>query len=744
MVKESHSSSKTPKVNQTTKQHKLDQELQVTESNQMAASNVDSLTYNIDKSHHFIKNIYKEIADNIFDGLLCIDPKLVILFANRTIHKMAGMESPQLIGRSILEFIPIDQRPILFEQINLRNQGIDSSYQLNLEVLGEKRRVDIRAKSMFDRRGKYDYSIVILTDITERVQLKSRLDESENKLTHIFENINEGFIIINETNQVIMANHAAARIFGLQTGTIEGMNLYEIIDKSRMKIMTFEHSSYKSSGNNKYEIELTLPNGIVKHILFSVSSQYNSQGVYTGAYGVVSDITESIIAKQQLLDKDRMFNRAQQIARIGYLEYDVLTNIVQGSSQIYSLYELDLSEKLPTLEEHIKNYIHQDDLSKFKDYVKNIYSDSSSVYTEHRLITKKGNVRYIKSVIEPEVNAQGKVVKLFATVTDETELQIAKLSSVEFEDRFYKIFQHAPDAIAITNIKTSEVIAANKNIQQLFGFKPEEVVGKFIKELNIWKSIDHRQKFMDAFEKSKHIYNFATSLYTKQGTEINVIISAEYLEIDGNPCGMFIIHNISELIEAQKALLKSEEKFRTLIERMSEGIIITDASDKIVYCNDQVCIGLKSTIRELINKPIIELNVLEEDKDSFREHLLKVKKGFVNKIELQMFNPNGEQLFFIITSQPMMKNGEYSGAISIISNITELKLIQLEQIETIEKLQTTLEEVKTLSGLLPICSYCKKIRNDEGYWLQLEEYLSKHSDAKFTHSICNDCLKKMP
>lgn len=61
---------------------------------------------------------------------------------------------------------------------------------------------------------------------------------------------------------------------------------------------------------------------------------------------------------------------------------------------------------------------------------------------------------------------------------------------------------------------------------------------------------------------------------------------------------------------------------------------------------------------------------------------------------------------------------------------------------TIEELKVTIEEVKTLSGFLPICSSCKKIRDDKGYWEQVESYISKHTDAKFSHSYCPDCAAK--
>ena len=60
-----------------------------------------------------------------------------------------------------------------------------------------------------------------------------------------------------------------------------------------------------------------------------------------------------------------------------------------------------------------------------------------------------------------------------------------------------------------------------------------------------------------------------------------------------------------------------------------------------------------------------------------------------------------------------------------------------------EKLQDALGKVKTLTGLLPICASCKKIRDDKGYWNQIESYIKSHSEAEFTHSICPDCAEKL-
>ena len=84
--------------------------------------------------------------------------------------------------------------------------------------------------------------------------------------------------------------------------------------------------------------------------------------------------------------------------------------------------------------------------------------------------------------------------------------------------------------------------------------------------------------------------------------------------------------------------------------------------------------------------------------------------------------------------------GHLLGASSIAYDITERKKMEDERTHLISHLNETLSKVKTLSGLLPICASCKKIRDDHGYWQKLEVFVRDHSQAEFSHSICPDCM----
>lgn len=81
--------------------------------------------------------------------------------------------------------------------------------------------------------------------------------------------------------------------------------------------------------------------------------------------------------------------------------------------------------------------------------------------------------------------------------------------------------------------------------------------------------------------------------------------------------------------------------------------------------------------------------------------------------------------------------------VSVHTDITARKVVEAEREQLIAELKDALANIKTLQGLIPICAYCKKIRNDEGYWQQLDVYVKQHADVSFTHGSCPECFEKV-
>jgi len=105
---------------------------------------------------------------------------------------------------------------------------------------------------------------------------------------------------------------------------------------------------------------------------------------------------------------------------------------------------------------------------------------------------------------------------------------------------------------------------------------------------------------------------------------------------------------------------------------------------------------------------------------------------------------NGREKTFIVTARPFLNaQKEIIGIVESFQDITERKLSENAREELLLGLQNAFEEVNFLSGLLPICASCKKIRDDKGYWSKIESYICSHSKVEFSHSICPDCARKL-
>lgn len=137
--------------------------------------------------------------------------------------------------------------------------------------------------------------------------------------------------------------------------------------------------------------------------------------------------------------------------------------------------------------------------------------------------------------------------------------------------------------------------------------------------------------------------------------------------------------------------------------------------------------------------------------------------GFQVMDELKKMDPEGYLPVLVITAQPdhklrALKAGakdfvnkpfDLAEVLARVRNLLEVRLLHSETKghrqalqQQNEALQKALEKVKLLSGLLPICAWCKKIRDDQGYWNAIEHFISQHSEAEFTHGICPDCRTK--
>ncbi|MCG8688665.1 MAG: PAS domain S-box protein [Desulfobacterales bacterium] len=203
---------------------------------------------------------------------------------------------------------------------------------------------------------------------------------------------------------------------------------------------------------------------------------------------------------------------------------------------------------------------------------------------------------------------------------------------------------------------------------------------------------------------------------------------------------------IGVYISSQKKYLEnikdSEAKFRTLAESSPIAIAIL-RQDNYLYVNSswESLTGYnKEEAKEL--KPIMTVHPDMRDQVYKNAEDRLNYKDIQTRYEMKGVTKNGGTIWYDF-SATLLNYGDEPAILGFFSDLTDRKKIEQEREEIIKKLKQALDEINTLKGIVPICSSCKKIRDDKGYWNQLESYIESHSDAAFSHGLCPDCSDKL-
>lgn len=186
---------------------------------------------------------------------------------------------------------------------------------------------------------------------------------------------------------------------------------------------------------------------------------------------------------------------------------------------------------------------------------------------------------------------------------------------------------------------------------------------------------------------------------------------------------LLVQERTAELLRKQQELIDSNEKYRSLSDASSEGIAITEQG-VILESNMALDSMLGYEPGELTGLAVTHL--VPPDQQNLVKG--KMESGSEKAYRTRSVRKDG-------TEFPVEVHGkmfEYRGQMARVAAIRDLTQQQKAE-----------EEIQMLSGLLPICSRCKKIRDDQGYWNKIESYIEKHSDARFSHGMCDECMERM-
>ncbi len=193
--------------------------------------------------------------------------------------------------------------------------------------------------------------------------------------------------------------------------------------------------------------------------------------------------------------------------------------------------------------------------------------------------------------------------------------------------------------------------------------------------------------------------------------------------------------------------LKERDRVQSYLDIAGVIFLVVGSDQKVILINRKGCEVLGYEEKEIIGKNWFDHFLPERIRGEVKGIFLKIiadGTGHFEYVENPVLTKGGEERIIAWHNTVLRdESGKIIGSLSSGEDITERKRVEEEKERLIKELKEAIENVKILRGMLPICSSCKKIRSDKGYWTQIEAYIREHSDVEFTHSICPECIKKL-
>jgi PAS domain S-box-containing protein len=281
----------------------------------------------------------------------------------------------------------------------------------------------------------------------------------------------------------------------------------------------------------------------------------------------------------------------------------------------------------------------------------------------------------------------GVLSRSFQEMAEELERSYSYIS--ETRDYLQNIIKSSPDAIVTCDMEGG-IREWNKGAEEIFGYRAGEVIGRNVLELYPEELRVERARWIEALKAGRAVKNKKTRIIAKDGRVVEVLLSLSLLrDEEDNPIGTVgVSKDITELNELQRALKESEERYRTLVETLREGIWVADKEGKAVFCNQGFYDLLGYPSQEILGRTLTEF-VGEDTREVSSREMDKWLTSKSSSFETELVTKEGKRLSVMISGSPLQDAaGNISGYVAVISDITARKKAEQELAMTTTQLAT--------------------------------------------------------
>jgi diguanylate cyclase (GGDEF)-like protein/PAS domain S-box-containing protein len=493
--------------------------------------------------------------------MLLVDLEGTLISANKAAEDFYGYSKQQLVGTHIGRINGLSGETFSIDSQRVFRKECHSFTRPHRLASGELRDVEVYCSAIhLDGR---DLICSIVHDITERTRAQNQLAENREQLRVFVEHTPAAIAMFDDKMNYLHVTRRWLTQEGLGDRDLRGLSHYEVVPDLPEKFKETHRRALAGEFQGGSE-ELFVRADGPHWYHWDLRPWRRADGSIGGVLLLSDDVTARRLANEALRESEESLREAQTIAGLGSYSGDLRTGNWNLSPLLKEL--LGVGESYSSTVQAWADIVHPEDRAVMTAYfAEDVLAKRQNFDREYRIVRPCDQaVRWVHGRGRLELDTQGNPIRMRGAIQDITDRKLAEIKLRESEERFrageerYRtIFQTSIDAIQITRLDDGTILDVNRTALDFFGCDRDQIVGKTALEIGFWANPNDRTVFVKMMLQCGTCRNMEFQARKRTGETFWAMISASTIELDGVPCILSIIRDIS----AAKA---AEEEIRAL------------------------------------------------------------------------------------------------------------------------------------------------------------------------------------
>ncbi len=395
-------------------------------------------------------------------------------------------------------------------------------------------------------------------------------------------------------------------------------------------------------------------------------------------------------AVEALRNSELRLNQAQHIAHIGDWDWDVATNKVCWSDELYRIYGYQPCEISPDYA-LIVDTMHPDSRGEFLEAIAAALEGERPFEMDYTFFRKDGSGAALHTIGKVLYDSEGNAQRMVGIVQDITQPKRAQEALRESEEKFRGIFDNANDGILITDISTKKFTLANRTICRMIGYSMEEMLSLSVENIHPAEELPGIIAEFDKQMKGEKAVARNLPVLRKDGSVFYADIGTTKMTIGGEQCAIGIFRDITDRMKMEEAVRSSREFIESILNTVDEAFIVIDREYRIVMANSAYGSQENMPVPDIIGRHCFEISHRGDRPCHEHGEECAVRHSFENGEPYacvhRHYNRGGGVIYVETKSYPLKDtSGAVTSAIEVIKNITDKHLLE-EQLLRTQKLE---------------------------------------------------------